>query len=286
MKFSIITPAHNARLDLPRCVASVRDQDGVSIEHIVIDDGSTDGTDAVVAALAEDTPAYRLRCWRQPNQGMYAALNAGLERATGDWVGFLNADDQYVEGALARVAAAARGRPEVEVWYGDLLVVDADGRLLAWRKSIPPHWWLIAGTDLYIPSSAVFIRRDRIERGLRFDPSLRTAGDEAFVVALLRGGTRWAHIAHPLSVFTWTAQNLSRTPEAHAETTRLKRTYPLWVRWDGGLWKIVRVALKIGQGAWRPPRPLDYAVYTKADATRRTRFVVDRPPWRWPKGER
>jgi len=296
--FSVITPVLNGRRHLPRCVASVHAQPDA--EHVVVDGASNDGTvewlrDVAPTGEVRDArpeaagdaggvapSGDRLRWLSAPNRGMYDALNRGIELSQGEWIGFLNADDQLLEGALAAIAEAARRRPEVDVWYGDCLVVLPEGRLLAWRRTIAPDWRLIAATYLYVPSSAIYVRRRVFESGHRFDDRWRSAADEKFVVELLRSGWRWARVDRPLSTFTFTGVNLSQTAPALEESRRLKRTYPWSVRLGRPLYRVLLAVRKILEGAWRPPRPLNYSVWIGDDASAQTTFRVDRPPWRWP----
>lgn len=93
---SVIIPAFNAVRFLPEAIQSVRDQHYASLDIHVIDDGSTDGT----FELAQSMPD--VRACRQPNAGAAAARNAGVERASGEFLAFLDADDLWAPGKLQR----------------------------------------------------------------------------------------------------------------------------------------------------------------------------------------
>ena len=92
---TVITATHNHAAFLPGAVQSVRGQGHRDWEHLVIDDGSTDDTPRVLAALRREG-AGRLRTFRTAHRGNIAALNLGLARARGDLVAFLDADDEYL----------------------------------------------------------------------------------------------------------------------------------------------------------------------------------------------
>jgi glycosyltransferase involved in cell wall biosynthesis len=96
---SLIIPVFNNEAFLHSSLASARAQTGVSLEIIVIDDGSTDGSLSFVKAQAAEDP--RIIVISQLNQGVSAARNAGLDRATGTWVAFLDGDDWLAPGSLA-----------------------------------------------------------------------------------------------------------------------------------------------------------------------------------------
>ncbi len=124
--FSILTPSRNQRTFLEVCVASVVVQGYPAVEQIVADGGSTDGTAAYLAS----SPG-RVRRWRsEEDGGQSEALNWALAQATGEWIGWQNADDFYVPGALWRVARAIAANPEVRVVVGDVALVDGQGVVL------------------------------------------------------------------------------------------------------------------------------------------------------------
>ncbi len=107
--FSVVIPAHNAQATISSAVSSVLSQTRTDHEVLVIDDGSTDGTVAVVEQLADP----RIRIFSQPNRGLSAARNAGIGLARGTYISFLDADDlwlsRYLE--LAECALATTARP-------------------------------------------------------------------------------------------------------------------------------------------------------------------------------
>lgn len=84
-----------------RAIQSVVGQEGCSLEIIVVDDGSTDGSRQVLKSLEEDTPMLQI-LYLEECQGAGAARNAGIEASSGEWIAFLDADDAWVDGKLAR----------------------------------------------------------------------------------------------------------------------------------------------------------------------------------------
>ncbi len=116
---SVITPVFNMAQTLPRAFASLKAQTG-RWQHIIIDDGSTDDTPRVIEALAQDT---RVIWTRTANRGIGAALNTALGLATGDFVAFLDADDEYLPNHLSSHLIAMTEHPEVDIFWGGLEVV-------------------------------------------------------------------------------------------------------------------------------------------------------------------
>lgn len=135
MKISIITAVFNAVDTVEETILSVANQTHSDVEHIVVDGASTDGTLGVV-------DKYRTRLARfvsEPDRGVYDGMNKGLRLATGDVIGFLNADDIYAhEGVLNRVAEVM-SNPLIDACYADLVYVDKDDpqRVVRYWKSQP-----------------------------------------------------------------------------------------------------------------------------------------------------
>src|SRR6516225_8220408 len=108
MSWSILTPSFRSGQWLKLCIASVADQ-AVPLEHIVQDGGSDDGTlDWLPADL-------RVKVFVEKDQGMYDALNRGLRRAGGDFLAWLNCDEQYLPSAVQRAGVFFERHPEVDV---------------------------------------------------------------------------------------------------------------------------------------------------------------------------
>ncbi|MBA3650728.1 MAG: glycosyltransferase, partial [Chthoniobacterales bacterium] len=129
---SVVTPSFNQSDWLRLCVASVADQAGVEHEHLVQDARSADGTQDW---LARDN---RVVAVSEPDHGMYDAINRGLRRATGEICAYLNCDEQYLPATLARVAAYFRDHPEVDLLFGDVILVDENGQPVSYRRTVLP----------------------------------------------------------------------------------------------------------------------------------------------------
>jgi glycosyltransferase involved in cell wall biosynthesis len=116
---SVITPAYNCAGTLVRAWNSLAAQQGWW-ENIIVDDGSTDETPRVVAKLAADP---RVTVLRKPNGGPGSALNAGIDVASGAYIAFLDADDEYLAGHLSSRIAFMTEHPDVDVLWGGVEVV-------------------------------------------------------------------------------------------------------------------------------------------------------------------
>ncbi|MDP6786442.1 MAG: glycosyltransferase family 2 protein [Rhodospirillales bacterium] len=184
-RITIVTPSLNQGAFLDAALRSVGDQDYPDLEHIVIDGGSTDGSVEIIGAHA-DHLAWSVS---EPDGGQYHALNKGFARATGEVMGWLNADDAHLPWTLALVGEIFRQLPEVE-WLTTLapLICNEDGLPIRCRRRAPfSRRAFLAGDNLpgqgwhaqgWIQQEATFWRRSLWERvGGRLDESLSLAGD-------------------------------------------------------------------------------------------------------------
>ena len=258
-----MTPSFNALGYLPRCVASVGDQEDVSCEHIVIDGNSTDGT----AAWLGDRKG--LRYVSEPDRGMYDAINKGLRLGRGQFLAYLNCDEQYLPGALASVRACFAQHPQADIVFGGALQVDDEGELISFRKAYPIRSTYILVQDLYLLSCAMFLRRKVIDRGHLFDPRFRAGGDADFVVRVLKAGVRPAYLHRFLAAFTMTGDNLSEAEQAQREGQALKASAPRWTRAGRPLLALLRRLEKLAHGAYWEKMPLSYALYVDPGGPRK-----------------
>ena len=275
VRISIVTPSYRSSAWLRLCIASVADQ-RVEVEHIVQDAGSDDGT---LDWLPRDP---RVKVFVEKDQGMYDGINRGLRRAGGDILAYLNCDEQYLPGALAEVAGFFEQHPQIDVLFGDVVMVDAEGRYLYHRKMQTPlkyHTWTCHLSTL---SCAMFFRRRIVfDYGLLFDPRLRDVGDGEWMVRLLRRRVPMAALGQFTSAFTRTGANMSAGPNAHRENRELCQSAPFWARGLKPLFILQHRLRRLLGGMYSQP-PFAYEIFTLANPDRRQRREVSRPNVRDP----
>jgi glycosyltransferase involved in cell wall biosynthesis len=272
---SVITPSLNMLSYLERCVASVADQEGARVEHLVMDGGSNDGTAEWLAAR----PGL-VREVRRDN-GMYEAINRGFRKARGRIVAHLNCDEQYLPGTLATVTRYFDTYPEVDVLFGDGLTVRPDGSLVAYRKTVRPLWPVLLLPPLYVPTPTTFFRRKLIDDGALYDDSYKDIADIVRIVRLANDGYRFAHIRQYFAIFTITGQNRSATvPTIESEIKRFLDDVPWWVKRFRSQWRLVGWVQKLLSGCYFQATPLEYAIYAPGRLIGRTVFVEQKPSFR------
>lgn len=174
MKVSLITVCRNAADVINGTLNSVLVQDHPNIEVIVIDGASTDGTQDVVAAHRDRLTHFV----SEPDKGIYDAMNKGLDRATGDIIGFVNAGDLLMDPDTITRVVKAFGRSGVDVVYGDIIMVDEHDIMKVkriWRNG--PYDRADFRKGWMPPHVATFIKRSAYERFGHFRTELRIAAD-------------------------------------------------------------------------------------------------------------
>lgn len=239
--FTIITPNLNGAEFLRECLESVAGQEGVELEHWVIDGGSIDGS----AAVAGGFPAVK---WLQePDDGMADAINKGFDRAGGEWVMWLNSDDCLLPGALAKVKAFAEAHPEADVIHGDCRFVRRDRSLVRRKYDHPMDEAVLAFAGCWVPSTATFFHRRILAAGLRLDRRFKNSMDWEFYLRLLRAGRHFCYLPEALADFRWHEGNLTLLQDARRreEDRDLQRAHLAARGWPGLLgWRPVLALLR------------------------------------------
>jgi glycosyltransferase involved in cell wall biosynthesis len=153
---SIITPSYNQARFIEATINSVLSQNYPHIEYLIIDGGSTDGTIDILHRYDG-----RLRWMSEPDSGQSEAVNKGLRMAQGEVVAWLNSDDTYLPGAVARAVDYLENHPEVMMVYGEGYEMDELGHIRQRFPATEPFnlWRLVYYSD-YILQQTTFIRRE------------------------------------------------------------------------------------------------------------------------------
>ena len=196
-KISIITPSYNQAAYLETTILSVLDQNYTNLEYIIIDGGSSDNSVEIIRKYQ-----HRLAYWvSEKDAGQTVALNKGFQRASGEVVAYLNSDDIYLPGALARVDAEF-SNPTSSWIAGTCKFFDESGTKYHERRKPPrfrPRWF----DHCWLSQPAVFWRRSLFERYGFFNEALRYGMDYDFWLRLVVGGEQCHFVDHPLAAFRW-----------------------------------------------------------------------------------
>ena len=187
MKISAIIPTYNNQNFIVDAITSIQKQSHPVDEIIIIDDGSTDSTEQTITSLP-----YPVRYIKQKNQGPSAARNKGIQLAQGDWIAFLDADDQWTIDKIEKQIAVLKQNPELHLIAGDMQEIGTDNKiitpsvlakhnLLAQFQAHPGSSIQNALTKLvhknFIPTGSVLVKHSTLIEADMFNPRIRFGED-------------------------------------------------------------------------------------------------------------
>lgn len=184
--FSIITATFNAGKTVRKCLESVRDNRLENTEHFVADNLSADETPSILKEFPE------LKVLSESDNGIYNAMNKGIEHTKNEILAFLNADDFYLPGTLQAVRDVFEKHPESDIVYGNIVV---NGREFKPVKGI----YSFKGARIFHP--ATFIRRSLFEKLGNYDEKYRICADFDFFMRAKENGAVFTYIDKPLADF-------------------------------------------------------------------------------------
>ena len=176
---SIVTPCFNSERYLRECIESVLNQDYPKVEHIIQDGASTDGTLDILKQYSAKKYRKRIKWKSKKDKGQADGLNKALQRAKGDILLVLNADDILLPFASSWGVEQLARYPDCAVVYGDEYIINEAGDVIDFFVPKDPYTFeRLFSIKLVLPAQAAFIRRAMLETvGLYADPSLATCPD-------------------------------------------------------------------------------------------------------------
>lgn len=196
MKISIVTAVFNRVDTIAEALTSVKSQSFGTIEHVIQDGGSTDGTLDIIKE--HDTKSMKVIS--ESDKGIYDAINKGISRASGDVIGLMHSDDIYAhDRVLERIVQAFQDK-DVDGVYGDLNYVSA-----ANPEKVIRHWHSGPYKRAFLkrgwmpPHPTLYLRREVFETWGLYDPSFQIAADyDAMLRYLWKGNVQLAYLPEVL----------------------------------------------------------------------------------------
>ena len=285
-KISIVTACLNHGEYLEDAILSVMQQEYPNFEHIVVDGVSKDDTLDVLRRYPH------IRWISEPDRGQSDALNKGFRMASGDLVGWLNADEYYLPGALAAVAEVATEEPKADVYYGDYIFVDKDGRLQKANTAHHFDYRILLYYGCFVCTVTTFFRREVFEENLLLDEEYRVVMDFEYFVRLAAAGKTFQYIDRLLGAFRWQGTNASlQLDKRRKERIRVQKAWSALKAPEtvydtlAKVYRAKRVAVKMMNGSypkeWRvlrqaPKMTLWFRTEEALDTCRR--LIQDVPP--------
>ena len=180
-KITVITATFNLIKDgreafFRQCVESVHNQTYPNIEHIVMDGASTDGT---LNLIREYEEKGWLKCYSEPDEGMWDGMNKGLRRATGDYIQFLNSDDFFISNKVLEECATVMANKQTDYLFGNFCICDKNNNISRQIASLPIElFWYHQPYN----HEALFVKKSVYLRLGGYDLKYKTTIDYAFII--------------------------------------------------------------------------------------------------------
>ncbi|MEO6437149.1 MAG: glycosyltransferase family 2 protein [Tepidisphaeraceae bacterium] len=200
-KITVVTPSFDQARFLEETLRSVLSQREQIHEYFVIDGGSTDGSADIIQRYA-DRPGRGIDYWvSEKDTGQADAIHKGFSRATGDVLAWLNSDDVYLPGAIAKVRAAFDAHPDWDALTAWHLRMDADSRIVSMHRIPGENARLARWGVHHVNQQTCFFKRALYERVGPIDHSLHCVLDTELWSRMFDAGSTWGHIPQYLAGF-------------------------------------------------------------------------------------
>ena len=211
-RISVVIPLYNKEAEVERALRSVIEQSLAPREIIVVDDGSTDGSRAIVERIIAEHPEAGIRLITQPNGGVSAARNRGIAEAKGDYIALLDADDVWLTGYIAEVCRLMEYHPEADAYSTAFDIVSGTQRVAAAVPTTEGYINIAEEALLrrypIIPSTAT-LRRETVLRAGGFPVGMRIGEDQWLWVRMMQHGAKFCFSPMSLVRYSRTASNRS-----------------------------------------------------------------------------
>ena len=180
---SIITVVYNNSKHIRAAIESILSQDYSKIEHIVIDGGSTDGTIEIIEEYGDKFSVFL----SEPDEGIYDALNKGIVRANGDYLGILHSDDIFCDDKVVSDIIQKLRDTETELCFSDLVIVDeVSGKVMRYVMAHYFRQWMLR-IGFFPPHPTIFLKRSIFDEFGLYSKNYKIAGDFDFLIRVFYG---------------------------------------------------------------------------------------------------
>lgn len=211
-RISVVIPLYNKAAEVERALRSVINQSLAPREIIVVDDGSTDDSRAIVERIIAECKDVKIKLICQANSGVSAARNRGINEATGDYVAFLDADDEWLSGYIAEVCRLMTYYPDGDAYSTAFYIVNKGRRVAApvpqSEGVINPAEEALQGRYPIIPSTAT-VRRSTLNTIGGFPVGMRLGEDQWVWTRIMQQGGSFIFSPMSLVCYSRTATNRS-----------------------------------------------------------------------------
>ena len=203
-RFTVVIPTYNRPSSTAAAIRSVLIQTDARWECLVVDDGSTDDTRAVLSTIVDPRVHF---IWNEKNRGQHACRNQAIRAAKGEWISFLDSDDLFLPGRLEALSCAAALRPAVGFWFTNAYL-HRWGRLIGLlfdpsreiSEGKVPGWYAVGDRWLPYVTTMVCVRKSAFADTGFFREDLRILEDTELYARMFKGGLEVGVLREPLAV--------------------------------------------------------------------------------------
>ncbi|MCM1182631.1 MAG: glycosyltransferase [Roseburia sp.] len=215
-KVSIITVVYNGAATIEQTIQSILHQTYDNIEYIIIDGASTDGTQQIIEKYADSISCYV----SEKDDGLYYAMNKGIEKATGEIIGIVNSDDWYADDAIESVVSFF-GQNDVELTYGKIVAVSGGhGKKIIGNMPLESIWYQMA-----LPHPSVFVKKEVYDKLGIFDVRYRLAADYELLLRFYSKKVTFGYIDKVITYFREGGLSTKRKKEMYDEGYKISMSY-------------------------------------------------------------
>lgn len=262
-KFTVVTVTYNAEKTLERTIRSVASQTYRNMEHLIVDGLSSDGTLSLIQEYAEDNSVcehpHDICLIREPDNGLYDAMNKAIDNATGHYLVFLNAGDRLhstdtIEKMAAQLPEAAMKAGDMEqcpaVMYGETDLVDDEGKFLRHRRLQAPERLHLRSflNGMLVCHQSFYVRTD-LARLHHYDMKYRFSADFDWCIRIMAYAQAHGQALHNTHMIL--TDYLSEGMTTRNRHRSLKERFRIMCRHYGcaaamgsHLWFVLRLALR------------------------------------------
>lgn len=215
-KVSIITVVYNGVKTIEQTIKSVLRQTYKNIEYIIIDGDSTDGTQQIIEKYVDDISYYI----SEKDDGLYYAMNKGIEKATGEIVGIINADDWYTADAVESMVNFF-DQNDVELVYGEIhMLQENDEEKTHENEPIENIWY-----EMPLAHPSVFVKKDLYDKMGGFNVNYRLASDYELMLRFYTKQAKFGYIDKVIAYFRTGGLSAIRKKEMCKEVFDISMSY-------------------------------------------------------------
>lgn len=210
MKISIITVCYNAEKTIKKTIESIIEQTADDFEWVVVDGESKDRTNEIIESYIPEfeRKGIKVNYLSEPDNGIYDAMNKGAQRATGEYLTYMNADDSYYKNDSVEQVIAEIEKTSADIIYGDTCFIKPTEQYVEKAKEIETITYHLP----FCPQAA-FVRTE-LQQQLQFDTQFQISADYDFFLRAYLQGRKFQRIDHVIAYFTFggaSNENLIKT---------------------------------------------------------------------------